>query len=191
MQRSASVTWSALEGPFRLVTHCDSAMAGFHHRAPRAVGAAWLHPYVLVMAIADGIHIHPVAFRLLVRPKGIRQVVRTTDAIPTTGLPERTYEWAGQVVRVAEGRATLLDGTLYGSVPTLDRAVQNAMAFTRLPFAHVVRMATVNPARALGLRRKGHLRPGADADLVIGDPDGFPWMTFVRGELAYQRDRRP
>jgi N-acetylglucosamine-6-phosphate deacetylase len=186
---SFEMAWAALEGPFRLVTHCYNAMAGFHHRAPGALGAAWLHPRVSVMAIADGIHIHPAAFRLLVRLKGIRRMILTTDAIPATGLPEGIYEWGGQVVRVKGGHATLSDGTLYGSVLTMDQAVRNAMAFAGLPFAQAIRMAAENPARALGVRRKGQLRPGADADLVLWDPDGFPIITFVRGEVVYRREQ--
>ncbi|MDW8065488.1 MAG: N-acetylglucosamine-6-phosphate deacetylase [Anaerolineae bacterium] len=178
---------SAIRTGFRLVTHCYNAMIGFHHRAPGVVGAAWLNPLVTAMVIADGFHVHPAAFRLLIRVKGIRRVVLTTDAIPALGLGEGVYTFGGQEVLVKGGRAILLDGTLYGSMLTMDRAVHNAMAFAALSFAEALRMATLNPAHALGLQNKGRLAPGADADLVVWGEDGAPQLTMARGGIVWQR----
>ena len=180
----------ALDGDFSLVTHCFNAMTGFHHRQPGVVGAVLDSETATAMFICDGVHIHPVAVRLLVKVLGIDRLALVTDAIPGAGLGNGTYVMLGQSVTVREGRATLPDGTLAGSVLTMDRAVANVQAFTGLTLQEALKMATVNPARVLDLdHRKGRLAPGYDADIVVLEEDGRPWLTMARGRVVYRRGK--
>ncbi|MBC7257668.1 MAG: N-acetylglucosamine-6-phosphate deacetylase [Chloroflexi bacterium] len=179
---------AALRGPFTHVTHAFNAMRGFHHRDPGALGAVLASDHATAELIADGVHVHPAAMRVLLRCLGPERVVLITDASPWAGQPDGTHEWLGQTVDVRGGRATLPDGGLAGSTATLDRCVRNAVALAGASMADAVRMATLNPARALGVDgRMGQLSVGSDGNLVVLGADGEVAITFVRGNKVYDR----
>ncbi|GAB4401136.1 MAG: N-acetylglucosamine-6-phosphate deacetylase [Anaerolineales bacterium] len=175
---------AALRGPFSHVTHAFNAMRGFHHREPGALGAVLASDGATAELIADGVHVHPAAMRVLLRCLGAERIVLVTDASPGAGLPDGSYRWLEQTVRVQHGRATLPDGGLAGSVATLDQCVRNAATLIGIPLADAIRMATLNPARVLGLHdRTGQLSPGLAANLVVLDGAGNVVATFVQGRL--------
>lgn len=180
----------ALEAGISLVTHVYNAMRPFHHRDPGPVAAALESPGVVAEVIADGVHVHPAAVRLLLRAKGALQVALVTDGSPLAGLSEGIFHLWGQEVRLAAGRATLADGTLAGSALTMDRLVANLVEWGDCSLQEAVTMATSVPARVLGLAGyKGRIAPGYDADLVALDDSLEVVMTWVGGELVYQRPR--
>ena len=154
----------ALRTDFPLVTHVFNAMTGLHHRQPGVVGAVLDSTAVSAGLINDGIHVHPAVVRLLVRVLGPERLVLVTDAMAAAGLGDGEYQLLGQRVFVQGGEARLAGGTLAGSLLTLDRAVVNARRFTGLGWGQVARMATLNPARLLGLDTprggRGALLPG-------------------------------
>jgi N-acetylglucosamine-6-phosphate deacetylase len=170
-----------------MVTHLYSAMSGFHHRAPGAVGAALMDDRVVVGLIADGVHSHPSSVRLAVRAKGPDRVALVTDAIAGAGMEPGVYSLDGQEVLVDETAARLRDGTLAGSVLALDQAVRNVVEWTGCGVAEACRMAGEVPARLLGLRSKGRLAAGFDADLVLLDDDLAVRATFREGRCIYRR----
>jgi N-acetylglucosamine-6-phosphate deacetylase len=170
-----------------LVTHVYSAMSGFQHRAPGAVGAALTDDRVTVGLIADGIHCHPAAVALAVRAKGAERVALVTDAIAGAGMGPGIYTLDGQEIHVDESAARLPDGTLAGSVLHLDQAVRNVVAWTGLDVAAACRMASTVPARVLGLENKGRLAPGCDADLALFDEQLGLQATFREGRCLYRR----
>lgn len=170
-----------------MVTHLYSAMSGFHHRAPGAVGAALMDDRVVVGLIADGVHSHPPSVRLAVRAKGPDRVALVTDAIAGAGMEPGVYSLDGQEVLVDETAARLRDGTLAGSVLALDQAVRNVVEWTGCGVAEACRMAGEVPARLLGLRSKGRLAAGFDADLVLLDDDLAVRATFREGRCIYRR----
>ncbi|MBQ8091802.1 MAG: amidohydrolase family protein, partial [Pyramidobacter sp.] len=89
-------------------------------------------------------------------------------------------------------RCQFPDGTIAGSALTMDRAVRNFREHTGLPLWQVVNMASLNPARAIGIDdRKGSLEPGKDADFLIASPDFYVQKTFVRGESAFDGGNQP
>ena len=177
----------AVEAGARHVTHCFNAMRGFHHREPGALGAALLAP-VTAELIADGVHVHPAAAELLLRVKGPDGVVLVSDAVAAAGLGEGTFELAGQTVYARQGRATLRDGTLAGSVLTMDRAVRFVVQQLGRPLEEAVRMASLNAARCLGLEGvRGRIAVGYLADLVVLDGQLEVAATFVEGRLAFCR----
>lgn len=168
----------------KFFTHIFNGMRGFHHREPGAVGAGLLAE-VMVGLIADGVHVHPAAVRLLYKLKGPERICLVTDAF-AAGLPDGEYRLSGLQVVIRGGAARLADGTLAGSTLTMDRAVKNFREATGCTLAEAVQAASLNPARLLGLAdRKGSLAEGKDADLVLFDEDLNVHYTILGGEVAY------
>jgi len=172
-----------------MATHIWNAMSPLHHRAPGATGAALSDDRVTVMAIPDGIHTHWAAFRIAARAKGGRRLVLVTDAVSAAGLPAGAtgLALAGREVTVDATSARLSDGTLAGSILTMEQAVRNAIHFGRLAPDDAVAMATDTPLRGLGLHASAGLHMGATADLVLLDSDLAVCATLVGGRLAYVR----
>jgi N-acetylglucosamine-6-phosphate deacetylase len=75
------------------------------------------------------------------------------------------------------------EGNLAGSVLTMDRAVRNVMQFARWDLQSAVRLATLNPARVVGLDAVGLLQSGVPADLVVLTPKGEVKNTIIRGAV--------
>ncbi|MBI4313349.1 MAG: N-acetylglucosamine-6-phosphate deacetylase [Candidatus Omnitrophica bacterium] len=166
------------------VTHLFNAMREFHHRAPGALGAVLSDSNVTAQLIMDGVHVHPSALSWTVRALRPESIVLITDALPSAGLPDGQYQYDGRPYTSKGGVATAPDGTLFGTTLTLDRMVANAMQFCGVDFPAAIRMATLNPARALKMTdRLGELAPGRWADLVIWNQDCKVESTFVAGKL--------
>jgi len=173
-----------------MATHLYSAMSGFGHRAPGAVGAALVDDRISVGLIADGIHCHPASVRLAVRAKGPDRVALVTDSIAGAGMEPGVYKLDGQDILVDETLARLPDGKLAGSILTLDQAVRNVVEWARIGVAEACHMASDVPARLLGLRTKGRLAVGCDADLTLLDDGLRVLATFREGRCLYLNDPR-
>ena len=179
----------AIDNGLTQVTHIFNAMRPMHHRHPSVVTEALLREELKVHVIADGVHVHPAMLRLLWKVKGTNGMVLVSDAIRACGMPDGVYRLGDQQVHLADGRAALPDGTLAGSVLTMDRAVRFMVREVGVPLTDAVRMASLNPARILRLDgRKGILAVGKDADLVLLDEDLDVVMTLVAGRIAFRRD---
>lgn len=179
----------ALQAGITHVTHLFNAMRGLHHREPGVVGAALSDSRLTAEVIADGIHVHPVILQMIHRMKGIQKMVLVTDAMRATGLQDGNYDLGGQEVIVTQGQARLQDGTLAGSVLTMDKAVRNMVIKAGISLYQAIQMATYNPAKCLGIdNQKGSLEPGKDADLVILNQDLEAELTMVSGNIVYRRE---
>lgn len=166
-------------------THCFNAMPPMLHRAPGPIGAVVATTHVRGELIADGVHVHEAAARLLARALGPDRVVLITDALPAAGMGDGPFLLGTQPFRVEGGVARMPDGALAGSTMTMDAAIPRAMAWG-FDLAAAVTMATRTPARAVGLDgRKGALMDGHDADLVVLAPDLSVAATICRGRLAH------
>ncbi len=171
------------------VTHCFNAMRSLHHRNPGPIAAIAQAPQVRGELIADGVHVHPAMMDMLVKILGPERTIVITDALAAAGIDNATFEFAGQPAQVICGVARLADGTITGSVLTLDQALRNMLHMTTASFQDVVRMLTINPARAAHVaHRKGRLQPGYDADLLIYDTSLTLQATLCRGTLAFATD---
>src|ERR1041384_4573887 len=105
--------------------------------------------------------------KVLLQAKGANGVILISDGLSATGMPDGTYTLGGLEVTVAQGVCRSAEGRLAGSTLTLDRALRNVVRLG-VPFAHAVQMLTLNPATQLGIEfKKGVLRTGADADVVL------------------------
>ena len=155
-----------------------------------AVESILADPRMSVDFIADGVHVHPTAIRAAVAAKGWQGVVLITDSNIGAGLPPGQYDtpW-GFPIKVAPETAArhATQGTLAGSALTMDRGMANLLSWLKLPPEQIWAMGTLNPARILGLPKKGMLEPGADADLVLWDEGLHAAMTWVGGRLVYER----
>ncbi|MDN5332355.1 MAG: hypothetical protein PWP45_1580 [Tepidanaerobacteraceae bacterium] len=167
-----------------LATHTFNGMRGFEHRQPGAVGACLVDDRVYCEIICDGIHLSKAAVDLTIRAKGREKVVLVSDAMMATGLSDGEYTLGGQRVFVKDGRAALADGTIAGSTLTLDRAVRYLVKTLGVPLKDALRMASLNPAKAVGLSdRKGSIEQGKDADMVIFDDNLDIKTVIVGGEV--------
>lgn len=170
------------------VTHLFNAMTGLHHRKPGAVGAA-LYGNVTCELIADTIHVRPELYKLVIKTKGIDRVVLISDCVSAGGMANGEYELGGQKITVSGAKVQLADGTLAGSVLTLDRALQNVKKYTDCSIAELVQMVTYNPAKVISMdHRKGTLEIGKDADFTVFDEDFNIYMTIVKGKMLYEKD---
>lgn len=138
---------SAFQKGVKLVTHLFNAMPPLHHRAPGAVGAAFLDDGVSVCLIADGLHLSPDTVKLILKIKSAHKAILVTD-IATVGTK---------------------DGGLVGSSITLDQAVQNVVSWGACDFVSAIHMATCNAARAVGLENVGSIERNKVADILLWD----------------------
>jgi N-acetylglucosamine-6-phosphate deacetylase len=165
-------------------THLYNAMSPFQHREPGMIGAL-LVTTVPCGLIVDGIHSHPATVQLAWKSKGVDRIVLVTDCMQAMGMAPGRYILGDHAVVVDDTSARLEDGTLAGSILTMDEAIRNMMTFTGCSLADAVHMATVTPARLLGLDRKGMIAPGFDADLAVLSSDNRVMHTLVDGKVVF------
>jgi N-acetylglucosamine-6-phosphate deacetylase len=170
-----------------MFTHLFNAMSPFAHRAPGAAGAALTDERVAVGLIADGIHTHAAALNLALRAKGPERIALVTDAVAAAAAPPGRYALAGRPV-VSDGQtARLEDGTLAGSILTMDRAVRVMVTLGGARLEDALAMASTVPAALVGLAPTGRLAAGLDADLVLWSASLEVEAAIVRGEVAFSR----
>ncbi len=170
-------------------THTYNAMTGLHHRQPGTLGSVLTNDTVYAQLIADNVHVHPAAMRVLARCKGVARTVLITDAMRATGLPPGEYDLGGQVATVANGECRLADGTLAGSILTLEKGLANFLAAAGLDLATGWPAASAAAATSLGLdAERGCSAPGARGDLVLLDAALTVVATVVGGRVVYLRD---
>lgn len=169
-------------------THTFNGMRGLHHREPGVVGAILATPGIYAELIADLVHVHPGAIRVLLASKDVNEIVLITDAVQATGLPDGEYVLGDQRIFVKEGAARLAEGNLAGSTLNLLQAVRNMVEVLGLSLPDAFRMASLNPAKSIGVENKGWIQEGNDADFVIMSPDFEVYMTIIGGTIAYSAD---
>ena len=175
---------AGVEAGARHATHTFNAMRRMDHRDPGLLGAILTDDRLTADIIADGQHVRPEVVDLFLRAKGLDLAVLITDGISATGMPDGTYHLGLYKVTVSGGHCES-HGKLAGSVLTMDRAVRNVMNFAGISFQDAIRLATLNPARVLGIeKRKGCLQVGADADIAVFSPAGEVRQTIVGGAVA-------
>jgi N-acetylglucosamine-6-phosphate deacetylase len=175
----AATAHAAFNRGARCVTHLFNAQRPFTPVDPGISGVALTRTDVSVGVIADFVHLAPETVLAAWLACGARLVL-VTDAIAATGCGDGEFRLGGRVVHVRDGVARLADGTLAGSVLTLDRAVRN-LAGLGVPWEAAVAAASTAPARALGRADLGVLRPGGPADVFILDRDLTVRRTLVGG----------
>ncbi len=185
-------TWeqaaAAADAGATMVTHLFNGMRPLRHRDPGVVGYA-LSSGLTAGFIGDGKHVAFETIRMVARIKAPDELVLITDALAGLGMPPGRYIVAGREY-ISDGiLGFLLDGTLTGSLLPLNLALRNLVEQVGLEPAIAVRLATLNPARALGLDgTHGRVEVGRVADLTIVDQDWQVKATIAGGSIAYLWD---
>ena len=159
------------------LTHLFNAMSGLHHRRPGAVGAALAHGEWAEL-ILDFVHVEEGAARAALRT--IPYLYCITDAVAATGMPPGEYRLGQHRIFKEESAVRLGDGTLAGSVLTMDRALRNLLHLG-IPLEQAARRCATLPADHLGLADRGRLIPGAAADVVVVDQSGRLEAALLEG----------
>src|ERR1700686_903181 len=176
------VAQDAVTAGARHATHTFNAMRPLDHRDPGIIGEVLTDDRLTADIIVDGIHVAPAIVKLFLQAKGRERAVLITDAISATGMPDGRYQLGPIEVDVKDGKCTS-NGSLAGSVLTMDRAVRNVTQFSNWSLRDAVRAATLNPAQAVGLSsHHGVLAPGAAADFTVLSRTGEVLKTIVRGQ---------
>jgi N-acetylglucosamine-6-phosphate deacetylase len=167
-------------------THLFNAMSSLGHREPGLVGALLENPDVKAGIIADGIHVHPAAVSMTTKIKGPKNMILVSDAMSALGMPPGEYPQIDEIVYVGENSARLANGSLAGSILTLDKALRNLIAFTGCSVKAAILTITTNPAQTIGESQKGEITAGFDADLVFLNQDLRPVATMVAGKFLWK-----
>jgi N-acetylglucosamine-6-phosphate deacetylase len=179
---TAAEAHAAFDAGATAVTHVFNAQRPFHHRDPGIAGAALSRSDVTVSIIVDGFHLADEIVRMVMAAPA--RVSLITDAIAAAGRPEGTYPLGDRAVTVTNGSARLDDGTLAGSVLTMDAAVRNLVDIgVDVPTA--VEAATAAPARAVRRADLGRLAVGRAADLVVLSDELTVQRTLVGGTEVF------
>ncbi|MGD0292939.1 MAG: N-acetylglucosamine-6-phosphate deacetylase [Terracidiphilus sp.] len=179
---TAAETRAAIAAGAVSATHTFNAMRPLDHREPGILGTVLTCDTLYAEMICDGIHTAAEMVKLWWRAKGPEHAILVTDSMSATGMPDGEYQLGDFAVQVANGRA-MARGVLAGSVLTLDRALQNFMAFTGAPLEQAMRLLTVNPAAMTGLGdQAGFVTAGMPASLVAVDGAGKLVSSVVNGE---------
>jgi N-acetylglucosamine-6-phosphate deacetylase len=166
-------------------THTFNAMTPLNHREPGVVGAI-MNSDVSAELIADKIHINPVIFPILLKVKGKDKVVLITDSMRAGCMKDGISELGGQKVIVKNNAARLADGTLAGSILTLEKAVKNVYENTDLELYEAIALASLNPAKILNIHEyKGSIKQDKNADFTIFDKNFKVMQTIVEGNEVY------
>lgn len=169
-------------------THTYNAMAGLSHREPGTVGGVMTCPEIQCELICDNIHVHPAAQKILISVKSAAGVILVTDCTRGTGMPEGDYPIDNRIITIRDGIARLPDGTIAGSILTMERALKNAMEASGLTLKEGWPMSSLNAARNIGVSsKKGSIEVGKDADLVLLNDKLEVQMTIAEGTVVFEK----
>lgn len=184
-------TVRAIDAGYTMSTHIYSSMSTIirenGYRVPGLLEGTLLHDELCAEVIADGLHLPVSLLRLIRKTKGADRMVLVTDAMRGAGMPDGQYMLGslkrGQEVSVFDGIAHMPDGISFaGSVATADRLIRTMVKSAGVPLCEAVMMMTENPAREVGVAsRKGSLKVGYDADMVLFDDDIRIRSVWCRG----------
>jgi N-acetylglucosamine-6-phosphate deacetylase len=181
---------AGIQAGARQATHLFNRMTPATHRAPGLAGAVLESDDVIAELICDGVHVHPAMMRVALAAKRPERVMTITDGTAGSGLPRGAHSTLGGRRITVRDAAYLDDGTIAGSVLTMDRAFAKLTSEVGLSLVDAATVCSTTPARALGLQGFGALAAGAIADLAVLDRDLRVVQTWVGGTLAWGRSSK-
>ncbi|HOC92431.1 MAG TPA: N-acetylglucosamine-6-phosphate deacetylase [bacterium] len=170
-------------------THLFNAVRAFHQREPGCAFAALADPAMTVELILDGKHVHIDAAKIAFALKSADRMALVTDSIHAAGMPDGEYDVWGFKVNVKDGVCAIPNGTMAGSVLTLDVAVKNAVELLGAAPEEAFRMASLTPARIIGRAGAlGSLQPGKAADIAVFDEAFNCAATIISGRIVHRAE---
>lgn len=173
-----------------MIVHLFNAMEALSSREPGLVGSGLANESFIITLIVDGIHLHPAILKIIWNSKPDKsKVICISDGSAVTGLDNGVYLIGERTIHKSDKTATLPNGTLVGSILTLNVAIRNMMNFCDCKLHEAVNTVTLNPAMYLGLENEiGQIKKGNKADLVIFNTNIDIEKTFINGQLKYSKN---
>jgi N-acetylglucosamine-6-phosphate deacetylase len=185
---SFEIAEAAVDAGARHATHLFNRMPPLHHRDPGLAGAVLIRDEMTAEIVCDGVHVHSPMIRVALAAKGADRIMAITDGTAASGLAAGSLaSLGGRRICVRDGAAHLDDGTLAGSVATMDLVFRFLVQHVGLSPSDASRLCATTPAAAMGLHDRGTIAKGAVADLVVLDRQLAVKQTYVAGRLAYSR----
>ena len=179
---------AAIDAGARHATHLFNRMSLMSSRAPGVAGAVLESTAVAAELICDGVHVHPALMSLAIRAKTARRMMAITDGTAGAGLPTGSRTRIGdRPIVVTDRCARLEDGTLAGSILSMDGAFRTLVNEVKLSLPDASRMCSTTPAEELGLADYGAIAVGKTADLVVLTRDLRVGHTYLEGENSEHR----
>jgi N-acetylglucosamine-6-phosphate deacetylase len=176
---------AAIDAGARHATHLFNRMSLMTSRAPGVAGAVLESTAVAAELICDGVHVHPALMSMAIRAKTARRMMAITDGTAGAGLPTGSRTRIGdRPILVTDRCALLEDGTLAGSILSMDGAFRTLVKVVMRSLTDASRMCSTTPAEELGLPDLGAIATGKTADLVVLGRDLRVRQTYLAGELA-------
>jgi len=172
----------ALKAGAQSFTHLYNAMSPLRHRAPGAVGSALAKGFYCEI-IPDLIHADKGA--VLTAMRAIPRLYGITDGTAACGMPDGKYKLGENNIYKKEGIVRLKNGTLAGSVLTLDQAFKNFIMLGDSPIQASKRLSEYQ-ADYLRLEDRGRLLPGLRADINVMDKNFNLLKTYVAGHCVHE-----
>jgi len=183
---SFEIASAAVDAGARHATHLFNRMPPLHHRDPGLAGAVLTRDEVWAEIICDGMHVRSPMIQIAIAAKGLDRIMAITDGTAASGLGEGgVASLGGRRICVRHGAAYLDDGTMAGSVATMDLVFRFLVHHVGLSLSAASRLCSTTPAAALALHDRGAIVTGGVADLVVLDRELAVRQTYVAGRLAY------
>jgi N-acetylglucosamine-6-phosphate deacetylase len=182
---------AAIQAGARAFTHLFNAMSAPVGREPGMVGAALDLADAFVGIIADGHHVHEANLRIALAVKRHDRFMLISDAMPPTAGGPDHFDLQGRRVTRVNGCLRLDDGTLAGSVLTMDEAVRYVANVVGVDLGDALAMASRVPATFLRRDNElGRIAPGHLASLVHLDDELRVLETWIEGRPTADGSRR-
>lgn len=179
---TCKIAQNSFEKGISHVTHLYNAMSGVHHREPGLATAVLLDEKVSAELIVDRIHLSDEIISLTVKVLGKDRIILITDAMCAQGLGEGEFSLGGQKVLVKNNQARLLNGTLAGSVLSMNMAIKNMIKASGVSFEDAILMASLNPAKKLKLSDQyGSIEAKKYANFTVMNENFEIKKTFIKG----------
>lgn len=180
-------TTVAIDNGATLAVHTYNGMRGLDHREPAVLGTILSNDKIFAELIADIVHVHPAAIKILLKCKGKDKICLITDCMRAGGLKDGEYALGELKVVLKNSVARIENGSLAGSTLNLIDAIKNMVEKADLDLLDVVNMSTLVPARILGLDKEiGSIEAGKKANFTIIDKNFNVVMTIVKGKIVYR-----
>lgn len=178
-----------IDNGITVATHLYNGMRSFTHREPGIIGASLTDERVYCEIIYDRFHLHDVAVKVALKMKGYEKIVLVSDAMMAAGLEDGEYDLGGQKVYVKDKLPRLKSGNIAGSTLDLQRAVYNMINYLQVPINEAVKMASLNPAKAINMDKNlGSIEMEKRADLILFDENIDIRKVLIGGKLSWKKN---